>query len=186
MSNYIFIICYISIIVLALFIKNYTTKIFFNAFFVILLNILSIMGSDECNNIIILYVILFFQIITFFYSINTMQKTISKKVIYYITLLMIESCTIFSITLSFGTYYYENGKISIPSLSHFITNTGILQYAFNDIFFELYLIYKSLIYYFKFNSDFVNITQFCIGIALFGIIFENIFSIIREFLKYKD
>lgn len=189
MSNYvlfiIIIIFYIVLFICALFMTSNESSILSKAFFVIFLNICSFMLSDECNNIIILYVTLFLQIITFFYSIK-MQKTISKKTVYYITVFIVEFCTIFFITLSFGTYYYENGIISVPSLRHFVTNTGIFQDIFYNILFELYLIYKSLFFYFKINSDFVKLTQFCIGIALFCTIFESIFFLIKEFIKYED
>lgn len=132
---------------------------------------LSILPILHSTNIFSLYIMILIQIVSYIACIK-IAKTFSTKNKYYSCFFIVSVWYIVSITCSYCCYYANNGLIE----------TTYKPNIFNFIF----LFEESLKYYFRFADDFVPRTQFFIGILISSIIFESIYSTIRDVIKYKE
>lgn len=184
MKQMIFFVIYFLFIIWALYIRkenDFTDRIEC----LLIINICSIGSSSYSGSISSLYLLLLIQIITFIVSIKIL-KTFRKKEIYYIFFLIISICTILSITCSYGYYYYNKGMISIAKLENIYVHAPYLSNVINGILFNIYLFLNSLKYFFCYSREFVQQTQFYIGIILSCIILESIFSFFRNIIIFKE
>ena len=146
--------------------------------------IYSLFASSYSINIPLLYILILFQIITFF-SLVRLAKSLKSKKLYYVTFMLSSIFTIISLTCSYGYYYLNNSYIDDTNIPYLEINLTFISAIVNGIICRSYLFWISLKNYFVYPELFVQQTQVYLGLALGAIIFGSIFSIIREYLKVK-
>ena len=162
---------------------SFVTDIYIT-FYIILLIINSLIISAYSINIALLYILLVFQITTFF-SLIKMAKHFKSIKTYYIVTILSSIFTVISLTCSFGYYYLNNNLIDNTNIPYLEINIVGISYFINGIICGLYVFGSSLKNYFVYPDSFVQQTQFYLGIVIGAVIFENIFSIIKNYLKHK-
>ena len=180
-NNTIFVIVYLYFVISSLLNKYKYTTIGMNVF---ALNFYSIAISGLSYNIELLYTLIIVEILTFLVLVK-LAKSLTTKIKYYITIMLSSVSTIIAITCSFGYYYVRNSIIDGTLIPYLNIKISIISNMINGIINGAHLFYYSLNNYFVYPDSFVQRTQFYLGICMGAIIFENIFSILRNFLNKK-